>query len=85
MPRDSHHRPNSRDSRQLLAHLIEARQQYSLFLSGVAQGQRPPDSAEKIQLKTNCDKALDAWRAAHEAWRLDASATVHTISKRRDN
>lgn len=78
------HRPSSRDTRQLLAHLIEARQQYSIFLREVANGQRQPDVAEKALLKMECDATLIAWRAAHEAWRLDSSPLL-PLSKSRDN
>ncbi len=85
MPKHNNHRPNSRDTRQLLAHLIEARERYSIFLREVATGQRPPDTTEKALLKKKCDETLYAWRAAHEAWRLDSSPTIPHLSKRRDN
>lgn len=85
MPKHPHHRPSSRDTRQLLAHLITAREQYSIFLREVATGQRQPDTAEKALLKAQCDETLDAWRAAHEAWRLDSSPTFPPLRKRRDN
>jgi len=84
MPRHSQHRPGSSDTRQLLDHLIAAREQYSIYLRSVASGQRQPDTAEKVRLKTKCDETLYAWRAAHEAWRL-ASSPTFPLSKRRDN
>lgn len=85
MPKHSHPRPSSSDTRQLLAHLIEARQQYSIFLREVANGERPPDTVEKALLKQHCDETVGAWREAHEAWRLDSSLVIPSLSKRRDN
>lgn len=72
MPRHPHHRPSSQDTRQLLAQLIEARQVYAEYLHGVANGKQQPDSAKKSDLKQRCDETFSAWRAAHEAWQLDA-------------
>jgi hypothetical protein len=68
-----------------LAHLIAAREQYSIYLRSVATGQRQPDTAEKARLKALCDETLGAWRAAHEAWRLDSSPTFSHLRKNRDN
>ena len=85
MPKDSHHPLSTKDIRQLLTHLIEAREQYSIFLREVATGQRQPDTAEKTLLKTKCDETVCAWRAAHEAWRLDASPTFPQLIKNHDN
>ena len=85
MAKHPQHRPSTRDTRQLLAHLIEAREQYSIYLREVATGQRQPDNAEKSLLKAKCDETLGAWRAAHEAWRLDSSPTFPHLSRRRDN
>lgn len=74
MPQEpEQHRPNPKETRKLLAHLIKAREQYSIFLREVATGQRQPDSAEKALLKMQCDETLGAWRAVHEAWRRDSS------------
>lgn len=85
MPKHPHHRPSSNDTRQLLAYVIAAREQYSIYLRGVITGQRQPDSAEKTLLKTQCDETLFAWRAAHEAWRLDSSPTFPHLRRNRDN
>lgn len=79
-------RQSSMDTRQLLTHLIEAREQYSVYLREVANGQRQPDPTEKEHLKTRCDATLGAWRAAHEAWRLDSLPSIpHLSSKSRNN
>lgn len=86
MARHPQQRPSSSDTRQLLAHLIAAREQYSIFLREVATGQRQPDTAEKELLKMQCDETLYAWRAAHEAWRLASAPTFpQQMSRRRDN
>lgn len=85
MPKQPQHRPSTRDTRQLLAHLIAAREQYSIYLREVATGQRQPDNAEKELLKMQCEETLYAWRAAHEAWRLDSSPTFPHLLKRHDN
>lgn len=85
MSRHPHHRPSTSDTRQLLAHLIAARQQYSIFLREVANGERPPDITEKTLLKKACDETLSAWQAVHEAWRLDIPLVFPQICKRRDN
>ena len=86
MAKHPQQRPSSSDTRQLLAHLIAAREQYSIFLREVATGQRQPDTAEKELLKMQCDETLYAWRAAHEAWRLASSPIFpQHLSKRRDN
>ena len=74
MPNDPFQRQNSIDTRQLMAHLIEAREQYSNYLRGVATGQRQPDSAEQMLLKTKCDETVCAWRAGHEACRFKKSS-----------
>jgi len=86
MAKHPQQRPSTSDTRQLLAHLIAAREQYSIFLREVATGQRQPDTAEKELLKMQCDETLYAWRAAHEAWRLASAPTFpQHLSKRRDN
>ena len=85
MKKDPQQRPSSSDTRLLLAHLIAAREQYSIFLREVATGQRQPDTAEKELLKMQCDETLYAWRAAHEAWRLATAPIVPPRNKSRDN
>jgi hypothetical protein len=85
MAKQPHHRPSTNDTRQLLTHLIEAREQYSIYLRDVATGQRPPDTTEKVLLKTRCDETVDAWRVAHEAWRLDSSSAFPNMRNNRDN
>lgn len=85
MAKQPHNRPSTNDTRQLLTHLIEAREQYSIYLRDVATGKRPPDTVEKVFLKTRCDETVGAWRAAHEAWRLDSSPTFPYMRKNCDN
>lgn len=85
MPKHLQQRLSSSDTRQLLAHLIEAREQYSIYLRSVATGLRQPDSDEKAYLKSQCDETLTAWRMAHETWRLNSSPTFTSLNKRRDN
>ena len=85
MPQHSQQRPSSLDTRQLLAELIQARELYSIYLRSVATGQRYPDNAEKELLKSHCDETLDAWRAAHEAWRQNSTPTFPHLLPRRDN
>jgi hypothetical protein len=85
MQKHPQHRPSTRDTRQLLAHLIAAREQYSIYLRGVATGQRQPNTTEMVRLKAQCDETLNAWRAAHEAWRLDSSPTFPHLRKSRAN
>lgn len=85
MAKHPQQRPTSSDTRQLLAHLIAAREQYSIFLREVATGQRQPDIAVKEILKMQCDETLYAWRAAHEAWRIAAAPLVPSRNRNRDN
>ena len=73
MPNDPFQRQNSIDTRQLMTQLIEAREQYSNYLRGVATGQRQPDFVERALLKTKCDETVCAWRAGHEACRSEKS------------
>lgn len=70
MSNDPFQRQSSIDTRQLMAYLIEAREQYSIYLRGVATGQRQPDTAEQELLKKKCDDTVCAWRAGHEVCRL---------------
>lgn len=60
---------SSTDTRQLMAGMIEARENYSIYLRGVASGQRQPDAAEQELLKKRCDETVCAWRQGHEACR----------------
>jgi len=61
-------RPHSQKSRELLESAVQARLQYADYLLAVANGERPADPQEKERLKTRCEEALDACRAAHLAW-----------------
>ena len=70
MSYDPYQRQSSIDTKQLMAYLVEAREQYSTYLRGVATGQRQPDSTEQELLKKKCDETVCAWRAGHEASRL---------------
>jgi len=74
-------RPSSLDTRQLLDSMIEAREQYSIYLRSVATGQRPPDTDEKELLKSQCDETLIAWKAAHESWKLKSFHCIQTLKK----
>lgn len=85
MPKHPHHRLSSFDTRQLLTQLIAAREQYSIYLRGVATGERHPDIAEKELLKMQCDETLYAWRAAHDAWRKASSPVFPQLNKNVDN
>lgn len=70
MSNDPFQRQSSIDTRQLMAYLIEAREQYSIYLRGVATGQRQPDYMEQEILKKKCDETVCAWREGHDAYRL---------------
>lgn len=76
MANDSFQRQSSMDTRQLMVHLIVAREQYSIYLRGVATGQRQPDPTEQEILKKKCDETVSAWHAGHEANRLTRRFSV---------
>lgn len=61
-------RPHSQKNRELLESAVEARLQYAGYLLAVTNGERPADPEEKERLKSRCEEALDACRAAHLAW-----------------
>lgn len=68
MNRPHQPRPTTRETRQLLLQMIDARQRYGDYLRAVATGLRRDDPQEKIELKSRCDQTLRAWQSAHDAW-----------------
>lgn len=83
MPKNPQQRLSLTDTRQLLARLVAAREQYSTYLREVATGKRQADLGEKELLKMQCDETLYAWRAAHEAWRKASALIIpHTVNSR---
>jgi hypothetical protein len=67
-------RLDPRQSRQLLARAIAARQEYADYLWAVAAGQRAADPAARERLQARCEETFRAWNDNQSAWLLRGEA-----------
>jgi len=59
-------RPQSSITRLLLDQAVATREEYSAYLRGVLTGECPADADMKELLQQRCQRALQAWREAHD-------------------